>query len=421
MKIAGFRPLLTAALLGSTGMMAAADWLQFRGPGGSGVAPDKETPLTWSDTQNIAWKTDMPGPGASSPIVVGKRVFLTCYSGYGVNKSNPGEMKNLKLHLVCVHRADGKLLWKRDIDPLLPESSFTGPYITLHGYASSTPVSDGRRVYAFFGKTGVFAFDLDGKQLWHSSVGAGKHAWGSGTSPILYKNLVIVNASIESESLVALDKDTGKEVWRAKGVNSAWNTPVLVTLKGGATELAVSTEPKMMGFDPDTGKELWHAESFDWYVCPSLVAHDGVLYGLQHETCVAVKAGGRGDVTQSHTLWKKNFGSVVASLAYHDEYLYWVRENAANCLKASDGSVVYKERLQGDAGNPYASPVVADGKIYYVSRDDGAFVIAAGPKFKQLAHNKLDASTSNASPAVSESQLLLRSNRYLYCIGKPRE
>lgn len=412
--------LLFAALLGSTGT-AAADWLQFRGPGGLGVAPDKNTPLTWSLTQNLAWKTDMPGPGASSPIVVGKRVLLTCYSGYGVKRGNPGAMSNLKLHLVCIHRTDGKVLWKRDIDPLLPEANFTGPYITLHGYASSTPVSDGKRVYAFFGKTGVFAFDLDGKQLWHSSVGADTHVWGSGASPILYKDLVIVNASIECESLVALNKDTGKEVWRAKGIKSAWNTPVLVPLPGGATELAISTEPRMMGFDPDTGKELWHAESFDWYVCPSLVAHDGILYGLQHETCVALKAGGRGDVTASHTLWKKNFGSRVPSLAYDAGYLYWARDNTAVCLKASDGSIAYRERFNGDAGEPYASPVIADGKIYYVSRDDGTFVIATGPKFKQLARNELDSSTCNASPAVSDSQLLLRSNRYLYCIGKAKE
>ena len=421
MNTTNCRLLLAAALLGSTGILSAGDWLQFRGPNGSGVAPDKGTPLTWSLTQNVVWKTALPGPGASSPIVVGTRVFLTCFSGYGVNKSSPGDMSDLKFHLLCVNRADGKLLWKRDIDPLLPESPFTGPYITLHGYASSTPVTDGQRVYAFFGKTGVFAFDLDGKELWHKSVGDLKDGWGSGSSPILYKNFVIVNASIESKSLVALDMDTGKEEWRAKNVHQSWNTPVLVTLPGGAVELAVSTEPNMMGFDPDTGKELWHADSFNWYVCPSLVAHDGVLYGLQHETCVAVKAGGRGDVTKSHTLWKKNFGSVVSSLAYHDGHLYWARENTAYCLKASDGSIVYRERFEGDAGNPYASPVVADGKIYYVSRDDGTFVIAAGPKFKQLAHNVLDPSTCNASPAVSDSQLFLRSNRYLYCIGKARE
>jgi outer membrane protein assembly factor BamB len=412
--------LIAAALLGSTAMLSAADWLQFRGPGGSGAAPDKGTPLTWSNTENIAWKTALPGPGGSSPIVVGKRVFLTCYTGYGVNQSEPGDINNLKLHLLAFNRADGKLLWKRDIDPLLPEASFTGPYITLHGYASQTPVSDGQRVYAFFGKTGVFAFDLDGKQLWQSSVGTGKHGWGSGTSPILYKNLVIVNASIESGCLVALDKDSGKEVWRATGIKSAWNTPVLVTLPGGAVELAVSTHPKLMGFDPDTGKELWHAKSFDWYVCPSLITHDGVLYGLQHNICVAVKAGGRGDVTESHTLWKQNLGATVPSMVYHDGYLYWAWGDTAKCVKASDGTIVYRERLNG-VGEPYASPIVADGKIYYVSRDEGTFVIAASPKFKQLARNELDPSTCNASLAVSDSQLLLRSNRFLYCIGKTKE
>ena len=410
---------LVLVALSFAGPVAAADWPGFRGPDGSGIAADKGTPVTWSAKESIAWKTEMPGAGGSSPIVVGSRVFITCYSGYGLDKNDPGDMANLKTHLLCVNRADGKILWKRDFDAALPEASYSGPYITLHGYASSTPVCDGKHVYVFFGKAGVFAFDLDGKQLWHASVGTGKHGWGSGTSPILYKNLLIVNAAVESGSLVALDKSTGAEVWKAKGIADSWNTPVLVKTAAGATELAVGANLKMLGFDPDTGKELWHANCYDWYICPSIVAHDGLLYGLQHSICVAVKAGGRGDVTDSHTLWKKNFGSVVPSLVYHDGYVYFAREGIANCLKAADGKVVYKERLKG-GGDPYASPVLADGKIYYVTRNDGTYVVAASPKFDLLAHNTLDPDTSvfNGSPAVSNSQLLLRSDRYLYCIGK---
>ena len=337
--------------LGLVGSLSASDWPQFRGPGGSGVAADKGLPTTWSDNSNLAWKTEMPGAGTSSPIVVGNRVFLTCYSGYGVDKNDSSEMKDLKLHLLCMNRSDGNILWKRDIEPLLPEATGEGPYITLHGYASSTPICDGKHLYAFFGKTGVFAFDLDGKQLWQASVGKGKHGWGSGTSPILYKNLLIVNASIESDALVALDKSTGAEVWRAKGIHSSWNTPVLVTTPNGAVEVAVSTEPQMLGFDPDTGKQLWNAKTFNWYVCPSRVAHDGVLYGLQHSTCVAVKAGGRGDVTATHVLWKKNFGSVVTSLVYDDGRVYWVRDGMANCVGVKDGASIYKERLKGAAGD----------------------------------------------------------------------
>jgi outer membrane protein assembly factor BamB len=413
--------IFAAACYGAIALTAEADWLQFRGPGGSGIAPDKGVPVTWSDDSNIRWKAEMPGPGASSPIVVGNKVFVTCYRGYGLTRDNPGEQKNLKRHLVCLERQTGKTAWKRDIDPVLPESAFQGPYITMHGYASATPVSDGKHVFVFFGSAGVFAFDLDGQQLWHASVGKGTHGWGSGASPILHKDLLIVNASVESGSVLALDKKSGTEVWSTKGISGSWNTPVLVKLAGSAAELALATQPKMLGFDPDTGKELWRAETYDWYVCPSLIAHDGVLYGLQHSICVAVKAGGRGDVTDSHVLWKKNFGHVVSSPLYHDGHVYWSSRGTVYCVKASDGSVVYKERLKG-ADETYASPVLADDKIYFVTRSDGVYVVEAGPTFKLLARNtfKSDTSIFNASPAVSNSQLFLRSDRYLYCIGKEK-
>src|SRR5262249_1965978 len=141
----------------------------------------------------------------------------------------------------------------------------------------------------------------------------------------------------------------------------------------------VGTEPLMMGFDPDTGKELWRATTYDWYVCPSLVAHDGILYGLQHSICVAVKAGGRSDVTKSHVLWNKKFGHVVSSPLQHDGHVYFLSNGTARCVNAKDGSLNYKERLDG-AGEAYASPVLADGKIYYVTRDTGAFVLEAGSK-----------------------------------------
>jgi len=410
--------ILAAACFCAIALTAEADWLQFRGPGGSGIAPDKGVPVTWSADRNVAWKTEMPGAGASSPIVMGNKIFITCYSGYGLDISDPGEQKNLKRHLVCVDRQTGNFLWKRDIDPVLPESAYRGLYITKHGYASSTLACDGKNLYVFFGSAGVFAFDFDGKQLWHASVGKRTHGWGTGTSCILYKDLVIVNASVEDGSLVALDKKTGTEVWKVKGISGSWNTPVLAKV-GGGTELAIGTEPGMLGIDPDTGKELWRAETYDWYVCPSLVAHDGVLYGLQHTICAAVKAGGRGDVTNSRVLWKKNFGHVVTSPLYNDGHLYWAANGAAVCVKASDGSEVYKERLKGSDSEFYASPLLAGGKLYYVSRSDGVYVVEASPKFKLVAHNTLDdKSVFNASPAVSNSQLFLRSDRYLYCIGK---
>jgi outer membrane protein assembly factor BamB len=395
----------------------ADDWLGFRGPGGLGITKDKNLPVSWGEGKNLAWKTALPGPGSSSPIVVGNKVFVTCYSGYAEDRDNPGDIKKLKRHVLCLDRAKGKVLWQRDIAAVQPEQA-CGDYLKLHGYASSTPVSDGKSVFVFFGLTGVLAFDLDGKPLWQKSAGKGTHGWGSGASPILYKNLVIVNASVESGSMIALDKKTGDEVWRAKDISESWSTPVLVKV-GGGTELVVSASRKILGFDPDTGKELWHADSYNWYVCPTVTAHDGIIYGLQNSTCVAVKAGGRGDVTKSHTLWQKTFGDTVTSPVFQKGHIYWAG-GSAFCLKADDGKVIYRERLKPNPDNFYAAPLLGDGKIYYVSRTSGTYVVAASPKFGLLAHNTLDNSVSNASPAVSNSQLFLRSDRFLYCIGKER-
>jgi outer membrane protein assembly factor BamB len=412
--------LIIMCLVAVASVASADDWLQFRGPGGLGIAPDKGVPVTWSADKNIVWKAKLPGAGSSSPIVVGNKVFLTYYTGYAVDRSaeNPGDIKNLKRHLLCLDRASGKELWTREVAAEQPEAPLQ-TYLNLHGYASSTPVSDGKHVFVFFGMSGVLAYDLDGTKLWHKSVGKGSDKWGSGASPILHKDLVIVNACTESSALVALDKKTGNEMWRTKGITESWSTPILVKVSGGPTELVVSASQKVLGFDPDTGKPLWHADVFDWYVCPSVVAYDGVVYALQYDAFAAVKAGGRGDVTKSHTLWQKKFGAVVPSPVYHDGHLYWAKDTFY-CIKASNGAVVYKERPDPAPDHLYGSPVLADGKIYYVSRQEGTFVVEASPKWKVLAHNTIqtDDSVFNASPAVSNSQLLLRSDRYLYCIGK---
>ncbi len=398
----------------------ADDWPQFRGPTGMGLTPDRDLPVTWSATSNVIWKTALPGPGTSSPIVVGDRIFLTCYSGYAIPQEETGDISNLKRHVLGLERSSGKVLWTQEIPAAQPEHKY-GTYLDLHGYASNTPASDGRSVYVFLGKSGVFAFDLKGKQLWQTAVGKGTHGWGSGTSPILYKDLVLVNASVETGALLALDKATGKEVWRADNIRESWSTPVLVQVPGGRTEVVISGSKKILGFDPDSGKELWHSNSFDWYVCPTVIAHKGIVYALQNSVCVAVRAGGSGDVTESHTLWKIKLGSVVTSPVYHQGHLYWATSQAY-CVKADDGTIVYRQALKPSPKNIYAAPVLGDGKIYYVSRTEGTYVVEASPKFKLLAHNSLDdSSVFNGSPAVSNSQLLLRSDRFLYCIGKEKK
>jgi outer membrane protein assembly factor BamB len=398
-------------------------WPQFRGPGGHGRSDAKGLPLTWSDEKNIVWKTALPGPGASSPIVQGHRIFLTCFTGYATSPGEPGDMNNLKRHVVCLNLADGKILWNTPVPAALPEQDRIRED---HGYASSTPVTDGERVYAFFGKSGVFAFDLDGKQLWRAEVGSKLNGWGSATSPVLYRNLVLVNASIESESLVALDRATGREVWRAGGVKDSWHAPVLVNAPDGRTEVVTAIIKKVLAFDPENGQALWHCDTgINWYMCPTPIAQDGLVYsigGRNPNGGLAIRAGGRGDVTGSHVVWKLNKGSNVPSPILHEGHLYFAHENLGivYCVNAKSGEVVYEERLNPSPGQIYASPVLADGRLYFTGRGGRTIVIAAQPKFEQLADNSLEGNRGafNASPAIAGRQLLLRSNRFLYSLGE---
>ncbi len=398
----------------------AADWPQFRGPNGSGVAPDKNLPTTWSSKDNVVWKTELPGAGSSSPIVVGKKIFVTCYSGYGDGQGE-GDIDKLTRHLVCLNLA-GQVLWKKDMPADLPEDPYRS-YLANHGYASSTPVSDGNSVFVYFGKSGVFAFDLEGKDLWHKSVGTEKHPWGSGSSPVLYNDLIIVNAAVESGSLVALHKKDGSPAWSVQGMDYSWTTPCIVSLPGGRQELVVSNRNQMLGFDPAKGTPLWQCEGIQDYVCPSVIAHDDVVYviGARQNAALAIRAGGKGDVTKANTLWEIHKGSNVCSPVYFEGHLYWAndKQGVIYCVRADNGKLVFEERLPESDAQFYASPVVADGKLYFVSRENGTYVLDAQPKYRLLAHNTLNDKTFfNGSPAISEGRILLRSDRYLYCLGK---
>ena len=396
-----------------TNISVAENWTQFRGPSGQGISQQKNLPATWNDTENIAWKTALPGYGASSPIALDDKLYVTCYSGYSVPDSSD-DIEDLKLHVICLKADDGQIVWDKEIKPSLPESA----KVRDHGYAAPTPATDGKHLYVFFGKSGILKFDLKGNQIWQTSVGTKTHGWGSGTSPVLYKDLVVVNASIESGSLVAIDKETGKEVWRVEGIKSSWNTPHLVEIFQDKHELAVSIKGFVLGIDPKTGKELWRCEGISDYICPSIVSQNGILYAIggRSSKTLAIKCGGRGDVTQTHKLWQADVGANVSSPVIHDGHLYWVsdRNKTAYCLSLSDGSIKYAEKVDKQ---PYASALFADDKIYIVTRFDGTLVLAAQPEFKQLAHNKLDdTSAFNATPIVCKNSLILRSDESLYCI-----
>jgi len=408
----------------------SADWSRFRGPNGSAVSDAQGVPTTWSDTANVAWKTELPGPGSSSPIIVGDRVFVTCYSGYGISRNKPGELKDLQRHLVCVSLKDGKILWDKSVASKSPEDRFSG-FLQDHGYATSTPASDGERVFVFFGKSGVLAFDLEGKELWQTPVGTGSafNNWGSGSSPILYRDTVIVNAAAESKSLIALDKKTGKEAWRsdADSIHGSWATPVLVEAPNGKTELVLNAPFEMWGFDPDNGDFLWFAEGVqDSTICGSLVARDGIVYAIggRSGSAVAVKAGGRDDVSKSHVVWKKSLRSYVPSPVLAGDHILSVNNDGGilTGLSTKTGEQTFQQRLS-NAGSVYASPIVIDGKIYVVTRRSGTFVVGiSGSRANVLAENTFaDETDFNASPAVADGRLLLRSNHALYCVmGKPQ-
>ena len=420
--------LLTVGLSLASLHAGQPEWPQFRGPNGSGIAAaDAHPATTWSATQNMKWKVALPGPGSSSPVIAGERVFITCYSGYGDGSSGGGPEK-LQRHLICLQRNSGKVLWDKSVPAELPEDEYSGN-LREHGYASNTPVTDGERVYAFFGKTGVLAFDFDGRQLWKVNVGkqSSNRRWGSAASPILCQNTVIVNAAEEGRSVLALDKLTGKEVWKTE-VNSlelSFVTPVLVECAGGRSDLALAVPGEMWGLNPDTGKLRWFAQTgITGNVSPSLVAADGIVYatgGYPRQGTIAVRAGGKGDVTQTNVLWSSQSASYVPSPVVCQGHLFVVSDQgSALCLEAKTGKLVYKERLPGVTGAKpfYASVVLADGHLYATSRRNGTFVIQAAPTFTLVAQNKFDGDDTdfNGTPAIVGHQLFLRSNRFVYCI-----
>jgi outer membrane protein assembly factor BamB len=405
-----------------------ADWVGFRGPGALGVSDVKGLVVNWSETENLAWKIPLPGPGSSSPIVLGDRVFVTCYSGYGLDRDNPGDQKNLKRHLLCINANDGKLIWNKTIDAVLPEDPYKGMF-REHGYASQTPATDGQRIYVFFGKTGVLAFDLNGEQLWHSSVGTGsdKMLWGSASSPVLHKNMVFVNAWDESKMLYALDKKTGEQVWKRdlSETGLTFCTPVVADSADGKAELIISLSSELWGLNPDTGESLWSAYTdINDSMIPTPVVVDGVAYinggGPRSSGSLAVRTGGKGDVTKTHVVWSSKEVYSPPSPVIVDGLMYWVDGSGkACCADAATGKLRYGEKLPASGRFAvYASVMAADGKIYAVTRKGGTFVLAAKPTFQILAHNKFasDDSDFNGSPAVSARRLFLRSNRFLYCL-----
>ncbi|MEO1999824.1 MAG: PQQ-binding-like beta-propeller repeat protein [Planctomycetaceae bacterium] len=395
--------------------LRAADWSAFRGANHQGTTADSKIPTEWSDSKNLGWKLELPGRGFSSPIVVGQSVFVTTYT------SRSNDLKDLKRHLVCIDRQTGKISWSKGVESSTTQSRGAS-FGTRHGFASHTPVSDGERVYVFFGNSGVIAFDLQGQQLWQTGVGTESASmFGSAASPILHKDHVIVTAASESESIRALDKKTGKEVWKAEAgtLSRCYATPVIAQDAQGQDIVLISVPYELWGVNPANGKLKWYAETeVDTNSCPSVVTHDGIAYvigGRAPGGRAAVRIGGKGDVTKSNVLWSTTGGSYVPSPVLYQSHLYWVDDRGvAHCIDATSGKETNKKRLRGQF---YASMLLVRDKLYAVSRFSGTHVLEATPKLTQVASNTLDdESDFSASPAVSNGQLFLRSEKFLYCV-----
>jgi len=420
---------------------ARGNWPQWRGPDGQGISAETGLPVEWSQTKNIKWKTAIEGLGHSSPIVWGKRIFLTtALDGESIPGRKPGVTHKLSdgtefvhpdavgadlkhtFKVICIDRESGKILWER----VAFEGAVHDSRHKKASFASSTPATDGKHVFAFFGTEGLYAYDFNGKLLWKQDLGKlGTASVGYGVSPILHKELVIMQCddSGGNSFIAAFEKKTGKEVWRVpRKVDLTWSTPVLVTTTKG-TELVASGAEAIIAYDPLTGKELWRHKGLESNAVPTpVVSRDLVVLtsGSPKKIALALRAGGSGDVTGTPQLvWSYNKGTAyVPSPILYGEYLYLMTGNGSiSCLDAKTGKVEYEGARVPKPTMFMASPVAYEGRILLTSEEGDTFMIKAGPKHEILGTNSLGEPVY-ASPAIADGSIFIRGEKNLYAIGK---
>lgn len=407
----------------------ALAWPRFRGPNGSGVSTEKTIPTVWSESENLLWSTDLPGPGSSSPVLTDEYVFVTCYVGIEP-ESRQVDASKLKRLLVCIRRQDGSIVWKHTEDGVQPEDRYQGMGVPEHGYATNTPVTDGKRVFAFLGKSGVFGFDLVGNKLWQTGVGteSGNRGWGTASSLILYRDLVIVNASEESQTIRALRASDGQEVWRASGsaLELAYGTPILAKVDEQRTDLVIAVPGEIWGLSPTTGKLLWFAEtSLTGNVSPSLLL-DGYTViafgGYRSSGSMAVRVGGTGDVTKTHAVWTSRNSSYVSTPVLVEDKLYWIDDKGTfYASSAKSGELIQRTRVSNITSRDrpvYASALSIGDHLYMQTRFDGLIVASQSAELTVVSQNRFESDKSmfNATPAVDRGELYLRSDSKLYCV-----
>lgn len=394
-------PLMILALLG------AQDWAGWRGPKGDGTSAETGFPTRWSPTEGVAWKVPIPGKGHSSPVIVGEKLFLTtCIEESGERK------------LLCLSASDGKLLWEKTL--------VTAPLERKHGlnsFASSTPVSDGRRVWVAFLEGAdfkVFCLDLDGKPVWTASPGTFSSVHGFCSSPVLWKDTVIFNGDQDATAyIVALEKETGKERWRADRPNKTRSyVPPVIFEAAGRPQLVLSGSKCVASYDPDTGKQIWILDGPTEQFVASLVYTEGIFFvtgGFPKHFLIGIKPDGQGNITKTHELWRDTKGvSYVPSPIAWGPHFYVVSDaGQASCLDAKTGKRLWMEKL---GPHHSASPVAAGGLLYFTDDKGATYVLKAGATFELVAKNELG-EECYSSPALSKKRIYIRGAKHLVCVG----
>ncbi|HSB11799.1 MAG TPA: PQQ-binding-like beta-propeller repeat protein [Blastocatellia bacterium] len=380
----------------------AEDWPEFRGPTGQGISIERGLPLTWSETKNVKWKVAIPGKGWSSPAILGERIWLTAATEEGKS-----------LRAICVDRNTGAITQNVEVFRL----KNLGPLSPKNSLASPTPVLEGDRVYLHFGAHGTACISQTGEIVWKTRLDYDNGQHGAGGSPVLYEDLLIVSCDgLDYQFVAALDKVTGKVRWKkSRQGYQAYTTPLIVRLPSGDQVISPGAF-RAIAYEPRTGKEIWNVRYGDGFSnVPRPVYGNGLVYictGFQEPSMLAVRVDGRSDVTRSHIAWTLKRGvPLTPSPLLVGEELYIVNDGGiASCIDAKTGAEIWRARLNG---NFSASPIYADGRIYFLSEEGLTVVVAPGKKYQALATNQLDGETL-ASMAVAGGSIFIRSRAHLY-------
>ena len=405
-------------------------WPTWRGPDATGTGKNSNPPIRWSETENIKWKVKLPGAGFSSPVVWGDKIFFQTAvktdkkAAATVDNDSGDEAYIHKFDVVCVDRKTGKILWQKTSRQEKPHEK----HARGNSFASYSPVTDGKYVWASFGSHGLHCYDLDGNLKWSTDLGRMKtdDQIGGASSPALAREAVIVVMDqLGDSSITAVNKETGKIIWRKdRDEETGWATPVAVEVNG-KLQVVTSSDNRIRSYDVKTGQVIWECEGLTMNTIPSPVAGFGKVYcmsGFQGNILRAIDLGRTGDLTDSDAItWeiKKNTPYISSPLLLGDKlYFCSGRRAVISCYEAKTGKAVFEKQQLRDLKEIYASPVAAGGAIYFVDRDGKTAVIKQSEEFEILAVNTLD-DKFDASPAIAGDELFLKGKTYLYCIGRP--